>query len=326
MKTALILGGGGTIGNPLAARLKSDGFWVRVVDKKYPEFVKSVADEYVIGDLRNPMTVREAFLLDNRKPFDFVFQLAAQMGGALYVFSGEYDSDIIYDSAMMNLHVANEAAISRVGTILFSSSACCYGESFQMDSENVVGLKESDAWKSGKPESPYGIEKLFSEQVYDAFRRNRSLNLRIVRFHNVFSEGSTFSGGREKAPAALARKVASAKDGTEIEILGDGNQKRSFIYISEALDAIMRLMYSDYQFPINVGSDELISINDLAKMVIEISGKNLTIKNVESNAVGVRGRNSDNTLIEQVLGWKPSMPLRTGMEKLYAWVNQKVNG
>lgn len=320
MKTALVLGASGTIGHQLCKRLKRDGYWVRGVDRKINEFEETKCDEFIRGDLRDFDFTLRCF----DKHFDLVFALMAEMGGALFVFTGESDAEIIYNSALMNLNVAKVASEMSVGKILFSSSACCYSEKHQMTNE-ANSLKEDTAW-DGKPDSIYGIEKLFSEQVYDSFRRNEGLDVRICRFHNVFSTEAVYKNGREKFPSAICRKVAEAKDGDEIEVFGDGKQVRSFLWVDEALDGVMKLMDSDYVSPVNIGSDESISINDMAKMVIEISGKNLTIKNVESNAIGVRGRNSDNTLVKDVLGWSPSQPLRVGMEQLYSWVNKQVNG
>lgn len=322
MKRALVLGGSGTIGHATCKRLKKEGFWVRSVDIKENEYSRTAADEFLRLDLRNDFNVKMAF--SNKEKFDYVFAYMAQMGGGGYVFSKMNDSEIIYDSAIMNLNVAKTASEIGCGTILFSSSACAYSEQLQMTNESNY-LKESDAW-CGKPDSVYGIEKLFSEQVYDSFRRNKGLNVRICRFHNVYSEEGVYQGGREKAPAAICRKVALAKDGDEIDIWGDGKQVRSFLYVEEALDGVLKLMESNYYFPLNIGSEEAISINDLAKMIISISGKNLSIKNVESDCIGVRGRNSDNTLIKEVLGWSPVQPLRVGIEKLYNWIKQQIYG
>ena len=259
---------------------------------------------------------------DGSDSFDLVMTYAADMGGAGWVFVGENDADIVHNSALINLNVAYWAAKNKVGKLFFSSSACAYPQEIQTEEDNK-GLKESDAYPA-HPDSPYGFEKLFSEVVYECFHRNKGLDIRMARFHNIFGEDGTWEGGREKAPAAMCRKVAQAKDGDEIEIWGDGLQTRSFLYIDECIEGVMRLMDSDYTEPINIGSDEMISINDLAKMVIEISGKNLTIKNVPSNAIGVRGRNSDNTLIEQVLNWRPSQPLVIGIEWLYSWIEKQV--
>lgn len=329
MKTACVLGGHGMIGMQLVSRLKKEGYWVRSVDIKEPEFRKSDADESFLLDLRIKGNVEKSLFAPNQKSlkggfiFDEVYMLAACMGGALFVFTGENDADIIHDSCLMNLNVAKAASKIGVGKLFFSSSACCYSERLQDELGNG-GLKESSAW-DGKPDSVYGIEKLISEQVYDSFRRNYGLNIRIGRFHNIFSPECTYDGDRPKAPAAVSRKVAQCKEGGVIEILGDGLQERSFLYIEDCLDAIRLLMDSDYYYPINIGSDYLISINDLAKMVIDISGKNITIKNVPSTAVGVRSRCSDNTLVKEVLNFQPKYSLREGMEKLYNWVNQQVN-
>jgi nucleoside-diphosphate-sugar epimerase len=330
MKTACVLGGHGMIGMQLVKRLKSEGYWVRSVDVKQPEFSKSEADEAFILDLRNPLNVSKALWNpqqttwhDKVNAFDEVYQLAADMGGALYVFTGVNDADIIYDSTMINLNVAKVASEHGVKKLFFSSSACAYSERLQ-ESLDSASLKEDSAW-DGKPDSVYGIEKLISEQIYDSFRRNKDLDVRIGRFHNIFSPECTYKGGREKAPAAVCRKVAEAADGGEIEIFGDGLQQRSFLFIDECLDGVKALMQSDYVYPVNIGSDEMISINDLAKMVIKISGKTLTIKNVESNALGVRGRNSNNELVEKVTGWRPTKPLEEGMVKLYNWIELEVN-
>jgi len=330
MKTACVLGGHGMIGMQLVNRLISEGYWVRSVDIKEPEFSESKADESLLLDLRIESNVSKAMWSpfqkswkDEEGSFDEVYMLAAQMGGALYIFSKDNDSEIIYDSAIMNLYVAKKASIFNVKKLFFSSSACAYSERLQEDL-NSASLKEDTAW-DGKPDSVYGIEKLIAEEVYDAYRRNNKLDVRIGRFHNIFSTECTYQGGREKAPAAVCRKVAEAQDGTEIEIYGDGLQQRSFLWIEECLDGIRNLMDSDYVYPVNIGSDEMISINDLAKMVIEISGKDLKIVNVESNMTGVRGRNSNNELIQEVTGWRPTQPLKVGMEKLYKWIDMEVN-
>jgi nucleoside-diphosphate-sugar epimerase len=330
MKTACVLGGHGMIGMQLVKRLKSEGYWVRSVDVKEPEFAQSEADQAMILDLREPNNVSKALWNPNQttwhdktNSFDEVYQLAADMGGALYVFTGVNDADIIYDSTMINLNVAKVASQYGVKKLFFSSSACAYSERLQ-ESLDCASLKEDSAW-DGKPDSVYGIEKLLSEQIYDSFRRNKGLDVRIGRFHNIFSPECTYKGGREKAPAAVCRKVAEASDGGEIEIFGDGLQQRSFLYIDECLDGVKALMDSDYVYPVNIGSDEMISINDLAKMVIKISGKTLIINNVESNALGVRGRNSNNELVEKVTGWRPTKPLEEGMVKLYNWIELEVN-
>jgi len=325
MKTACVLGGHGMIGMKLVSRLKQEGYWVRSVDIKESEFAKSEADEDMILDLRSYRSAGEALCkTQNNKKFDEVYMLAACMGGALFVFTGQNDADIIHDSAIMNLNVAEAAKTVGVGKLFFSSSACCYSERLQEELGNS-GLKESGAW-DGKPDSVYGIEKLISEQVYDSYRRNKGLNVRIARFHNIFSTECTYEGDRPKAPAAICRKVAECPDGGEIEIFGDGLQERSFLWIDECLDGVRKLMDSECYQPLNIGSDYLISINDLAKMVIGISGKNISIKNIPSNAIGVRSRCSNNELVYEKLGWKPSEPLYDGMVRLYNWINKQVNG
>lgn len=318
---ALVCGAGGFIGHHLVRYLKNRGFWVRGVDLKYPEFSpKDEADDFVIGDLRDPNVWER--ILD--RDFDEVYQLAADMGGAGFVFTGENDADIMHNSALINincLHYLKEKKFK--GKVFFSSSACVYPEYKQKDPMNP-GLKESDAYPAN-PDSEYGWEKLFSERMYLAFHRNYGINVRIARFHNIFGPEGTWKGGREKAPAALCRKVATAilENKDYIEIWGDGNQTRSFLYIDECLEGVRRLMDSDYIYPINIGSSEMVTINQLAEMIMEIAGKKLKIKHIPGPQ-GVRGRNSDNTLIKKVLGWEPKMPLRQGLEKTYFWIREQV--
>lgn len=328
MKTALVCGAGGFIGSHMVKRLKKEGYWVRGVDLKKPEYSQSEADHFVVGDLRNPEVVSRVTFAPNQSDiysghgsFDLVIQMAADMGGAGYIFTGDNDANVMHNSALVNLNMVYYCTKNKVKKILFSSSACAYPEHIQ-DREDIAALKESDCFPAN-PDSPYGWEKIFSEILFDSFRRNYGLDVRICRFHNIFGPESCYNNGKEKAPAAVCYKVASAEEGGEVEIWGDGKQTRSFLFIDEAVEGVMRLLDGDYVHPVNIGSNEMIAINDLAKMVIDISGKNLSIKNVESNAIGVRGRNSDNTLIEEKLGWKPSRPLREGMEKLYNWINQK---
>ena len=329
MKTALVCGAGGFIGSHMVKRLKKEGYWVRGVDLKRPEYSETEADHFVVGDLRNPELVSRVTFAPNQSDiysghgsFDLVIQMAADMGGAGYIFTGDNDANVMHNSALVNLNVVYYCTKNKVKKILFSSSACAYPEQIQ-EREDCAALKESDCFPAN-PDSPYGWEKIFSEILFDSFRRNYKLDVRICRFHNIFGPESCYNNGKEKAPAAVCYKVASAEEGGEVEIWGDGKQTRSFLFIDEAVEGVMRLLDSDYVHPVNIGSNEMIAINDLAKMVIDISGKNLTIKNVESNAIGVRGRNSDNTLIEEKLGWKPSRPLHEGIEKLYNWINQKV--
>ena len=316
-KQALVLGAGGFIGSHLVKRLKKEGFWVRGVDLKYPEFSPTAADEFIIGDLRNPYLVR--YVIDRR--FDEIYQLAADMGGAGYIFTGENDANVMHNSATINLNVLDVLKDVGVGKVFYSSSACIYPEHIQMDTENR-GLKESDAYPAA-PDSEYGWEKLFSERLYMSYMRNYGVEVRIARFHNIFGPEGTWTGGREKAPAAICRKVAMAEDGGEIEIWGDGEQTRTFLYIDECLEGVRRLMDSDFTGPVNIGSEELISINDLAKMVIGFSGKELGLRHVEGPQ-GVRGRRSDNTLIKEKLGWAPTKPLRDGMEITYRWIEEQV--
>ena len=328
MKTALVCGAGGFIGSHMVKRLKKEGYWVRGVDLKRPEYSETEADHFVVGDLRNPELVSRVTFAPNQSDiysghgsFDLVIQMAADMGGAGYIFTGDNDANVMHNSALVNLNMVYYCTKNKVKKILFSSSACAYPEQIQ-EREDCAALKESDCFPAN-PDSPYGWEKIFSEILFDSFRRNYKLDVRICRFHNIFGPESCYNNGKEKAPAAVCYKVASAEEGGEVEIWGDGKQTRSFLFIDEAVEGVMRLLDGDYVHPVNIGSNEMIAINDLAKMVIDISGKNLSIKNVESNAIGVRGRNSDNTLIEEKLGWKPSRPLCEGMEKLYNWINQK---
>lgn len=330
MKTALVLGGGGFIGSHMVNKLKELGYWVRAVDLKKPEYSQTKADDFVVGDLRNEYIVSKSMfspfqmkINDKETSFDEVYQFAADMGGAAFVFSKQHDADIIHNSALINLHVAKYASLNGVKKLFYSSSACAYPQGIQEETDNV-GLKEASCFPAD-PDSVYGWEKIFSEIVYDSFYRNYGLDIRIARFHNIFGVEGTYIGGREKAPAAMCRKVAMAKDGDSIEVWGDGLQTRSFLYVDECIEGILKLMQSEYRSPINIGSDEIISINDLAKMVIDISGKNITIKNVQSDAIGVRGRNSDNSLIQDILNWKPTQPLRIGIEKTYNWINKQVN-
>jgi len=328
MKTALVLGAGGFIGSHMVKRLKSEGYWVRGVDLKYPDFSKSEADEFLIYDLRNPRNVEAVMRLD---AFDEVYQFAADMGGAGYIFTGEHDADVMHNSATINLNVAAWAQIYGVKKLFYSSSACMYPQEWQDPNSNFneelswhgvkynPALPESCAYPAN-PDSEYGWEKLFSERLFLAYKRNYGLNVRIARFHNIFGPEGTYEGGKEKAPAALCRKVALSNG--EVEIWGDGEQTRSFLYIDECIEGVRRLMESEFTGPVNIGSDEMISINDLAKMVAEIAGKQITLKHIEGPQ-GVRGRNSDNTLIEKELGWRPSQPLREGMEKTYKWIASK---
>jgi len=314
-KRVLVCGAGGFIGGHLVSRLKLLGYWVRGVDLKHHEYRPTEADEFIIADLRDPDLVDEVIDAD----LDEVYQLACDMGGAGFVFTKENDAEILHNSALINLNVAHTCAAKGVMKIFYSSSACMYPEKNQMDPDNPKCSE--DTGKQGPPDSCYGWEKLFSEVLYDAFARNHGIVVKIARFHNIFGPYGTWKGGREKAPAALCRKVAEAKDGDEIEVWGDGKQTRSFLFIEECLDGVMRLMASEgFSGPVNIGSEEMISINDFTRMIIQISGKNLTIKHIDG-PIGVQGRNSDNTLIQEKLGWAPSRPLVEGMRALYKWVN-----
>jgi len=326
MKKALVLGAGGFIGSHMVKRLKKEGFWVRGVDLKYPEFGKTEADDFIIGDLRNPLVVKEVMLAPNQNDlgegsFDEVYQFAADMGGAGYVFTGDNDADIMHNSAMINLNVAEWAVKYKIKLLFYSSSACIYPKYNQMDPNNPK-LSEDSAYPAA-PDSEYGWEKLFSERLYLTFHKNLGLNIRISRFHNIFGPEGTWEGGKEKAPAALCRKVIEAQNGDLIEVWGDGKQTRSFLYIDECLEAVLRLMRSDFMGPVNIGSEEMISINNLVRMIIGISGKDLKIKNIEGPE-GVRGRNSDNKLYKEKIGWEVSQPLKVGIKKTYQWIEEQV--
>lgn len=313
MKKALVLGGGGFIGSHLTKRLKEEGFFVRGVDLKHPEFMPVVADEFIIGDLRDPKVCD--LVIDSS--FDHIYQLAADMGGAGYIFTGENDAHVMHNSATINLNVADLASRKGVGRVFYSSSACMYPEYNQLDPDNPK-CSEDSAYPA-MPDSEYGWEKLFSERLYMAFSRNMGLITRIARFHNIYGPHGTWDGGREKAPAAICRKVAQAPEGGQIEIWGDGLQTRSFLFIEDCLDGIRALIESECDVPVNIGSEEMISINEFAKMIIDISGKSLTIKNIDG-PLGVRGRNSDNKLIAEKVGWLPRYSLRQGMELTYEWI------
>jgi nucleoside-diphosphate-sugar epimerase len=287
MQTALVCGGGGFIGSHLVKRLKKDGFWVRGVDLKYPEFSPTAADDFVIADLRDQSTGR--FIIDRR--FDEVYQLAADMGGAGFVFTGDNDADIMYNSALINLNILKACVNRNIKRIFYSSSACIYPKYNQTDPHNP-NCREDSAYPA-YPDSEYGWEKLFSERLYLSFQRNYGMEVRIARYHNIFGGEGTWMGGREKAPAAICRKVAQASDGSAIEIWGDGEQTRSFLYIDECLEGTVRLTRANFTGPVNIGSDEMVSINQLADMIIKISGKKLG-KIYIDGPLGVRGRNSDN--------------------------------
>jgi len=302
----------------MVKRLKEEGFWVRGVDLKYPEFAETEADDFLVGDLRDPYTCRQ--IVDRR--FDEVYQFAADMGGAGFVFTGENDADIMHNSAVINLNMLEACQKRNIKRIFYSSSACIYPEYNQMEPDNP-NCAEDTAYPAA-PDSDYGWEKLFSERMYLAFHRNYDMEVRIARYHNIFGPEGSWKDGREKAPAAICRKVAMAEEGGEIEIWGDGKQTRSFLYIDECLEGTLRLMRSHWTGPVNIGSDEMVAIGQLANMVMEIAGKNLT-KNYIPGPLGVRGRNSDNRLITEKLDWRPIQPLKVGLEKTYEWIEKQVD-
>ncbi|GAA6163602.1 NAD-dependent epimerase/dehydratase family protein [Pelagimonas sp. KU-00592-HH] len=317
MKTALVLGAGGFIGGQMVNRLKSEGYWVRGVDLKTHEFQTTQADEFLLGDLTHQDFAAQAMDRD----FDEIYQFAADMGGAGYIFTGDHDAAIMQNSAQINLNVLARAHHHRFGRIFYASSACIYPQENQEDPDNPV-CSEHSAYPA-HPDSEYGWEKLFSERLYLSAARQYGLTVRIARYHNIFGPNGTWEGGREKAPAALCRKVAETPDGGSIDVWGDGLQTRSFLYIDECIEATRRFTASDFEGPVNIGSDEMISINDLARMAIDLSGKSLTITNIPGPQ-GVRGRTSDNRLIHQELGWSPDAPLRDGMSRTYDWINTQV--
>ncbi len=317
MKTALVCGAGGFIGSHLVKRLKSEGFFVRGVDLKFPEFSETLADDFVIGDLRD----REVCDRVVDRAFDEVYQLAADMGGAGYIFTGEHDADIMHNSAAINLNMVDRCRRQKVSRLFYSSSACIYPAYNQQDpdSPNCV---ESSAYPAA-PDSEYGWEKLFSERLFLAHNRNAGMSNCIARYHNIFGPESAWSGGREKAPAAICRKVAEARNNGDIEIWGDGRQTRSFLFIDECIEGSVRLARSGASGPLNIGSDEMVTINQMVDMVADIAGKTLHKKHV-SGPTGVRGRNSDNRLIEAELGWRPAASLYSGLEQTYQWVEAQV--
>jgi GDP-D-mannose 3', 5'-epimerase len=316
MKRILVNGAGGFIGGHMAKRLKAEGYWVRGVDIKPHEFFVPPVDEFILGDIRDQRVAAEIV-----QGIDEVYQFAADMGGAGYIFSGEHDADVMHNSATINLNTLHFGVKAGVRRFFYSSSACMYPEYNQLDPSNPKCSEES-AYPAA-PDSEYGWEKLFSERLYFSYMRNYGIEVRVARFHNIFGPEGTWAGGKEKAPAALCRKVAEVEDGGEIEVWGDGMQTRSFLYIGECIEGVRRLVDSKFTGPVNIGSDEMVTINQLAMMVMEIAGKKLTVKHIPG-PLGVRGRNSDNRLIREKLGWTPSRTLREGLEKTYLWISEQV--
>lgn len=330
MKKVIVLGGGGFIGGHLGKRLRNEGCYVRIADIKNHEYFdhQEICNEFILADLRDPKAVE----LVIGEGYDEVYQLAADMGGAGYIFTGDNDANVMHNSALINLNVVHECVKKNIKKVFYSSSACMYPEHNQLDPENP-NCEESSAYPAN-PDSEYGWEKLFSERLYFAFNRNYKLDVRVARFHNIFGPQGTWMGGKEKAPAAMSRKAAETTEGSFFEVWGDGLQTRSFLYVDECVEAVLRMMKSDFLGPVNIGSDEMVTINQLAQMAIKISGKNIAIKNIAGEEFiqkygfkcpeGVRGRNSDNKLYEEKIGWRVSEPLEKGMIKTFTWINEQV--
>ena len=348
MKTALVLGGGGFIGHAMVTRLKKDGYWVRAVDLKYPEFSETKADEFVAGDLRDIDFVRRVIEYKGEQgnfyesvpnylieTFDEIYQFAADMGGAGFIFTGENDADIMHNSASINLNVLdcqhklnesygadwNQRPIEnkRVTKIFYSSSACMYPEHNQLDPNNP-DCRENSAYPAN-PDSEYGWEKLFSERLYLTYNRNYGIPVRVARYHNIFGPEGTWDGGREKAPAAICRKVAQlSQNGGTIEVWGDGLQTRSFLFIDECIEATWRLMQSDFLGPVNIGSEEMVTINQLVETAAKVAKKKVEKNHILDAPLGVRGRNSNNDLVREKLGWDYSQSLEDGIRKTYEWI------
>ncbi len=326
-----MLGAGGFIGSHMVKRLKLEGYWVRGVDLKEPEFSPTVADEFHLLDLRDPRSVKEVISLPNAKSsFDEIYQFAADMGGAGFVFTGDHDAEIMHNSATINLNILdaqqkiNEALKLNKTKLFYSGSACMYPEHNQTDPDNP-NCEESSAYPAN-PDSEYGWEKLFSERLYKAYNRNYGIPVAIARYHNIYGPEGTWDGGREKAPAAICRKIARLpEEGGEIEVWGDGFQTRSFLFIDDCIEATRRLMQSNFTEPINIGSEEMVTINQLIEIVSEISGKSVLRKHKLDAPTGVRGRNSSNDLIRSVLNWDYQLSLKQGLEKTYAWINDQAN-
>lgn len=330
MKKVIVLGGGGFIGGHLGKRLKSEGCYVRIADIKNHEYFdhQEICNEFILADLRDPKAVE----LVIGEGYDEVYQLAADMGGAGYIFTGDNDANVMHNSALINLNVVHECVKKNIKKVFYSSSACMYPEHNQLDPDNP-NCEESSAYPAN-PDSEYGWEKLFSERLFFAFNRNYKLDVRVARFHNIFGPQGTWKDGKEKAPAAMCRKAAETKEGESFEVWGDGLQTRSFLYVDECIEAVLRLMESDFLGPVNIGSDEMVTINQLAEMAIKISGKSIEINNLGgqefidkygfSCPMGVRGRNSDNKLYEEKVSWRVSEPLEKGMIKTFVWIDEQV--
>jgi nucleoside-diphosphate-sugar epimerase len=317
MKSALVCGAGGFIGSHLVKRLRRDGFWVRGVDLKFPEYSETEADDFAIGDLREPEFCR--VIVDQQ--FAEVYQLAADMGGAGYIFTGAHDANVMHNSAMINLNVLETCRKRNTHKIFYSSSACMY-PAYNQEHADSPKCSEDSAYPAA-PDSEYGWEKLFSERLYLAYRRNYGTGTHVARYHNIFGPEGTWTGGREKAPAAICRKVATAKSGDSIEVWGDGEQTRSFLYIDECVEGTTRLLRSEFAGPVNIGSEEMVTINRLVDLVADIAGKRIEKHHVPG-PLGVRGRNSDNRLIHERLRWEPTRSLREGLVHTYEWIESQV--
>jgi nucleoside-diphosphate-sugar epimerase len=317
MKTALVLGAGGFIGGHMVKRLKSEGYWVRGVDKKLHEY-SHTNNDFFLADLTSQSDVRNVI----NQQFDEVYQLAADMGGAGYINTNLYDADVMYNSATINLNVLHRCEEMNIKKVFFSSSACVYNEELQSTNVNP-DCRESSAYPA-HPDSEYGWEKLFSERLFHAYNRQHGMQNKVARFHNIFGPYGTWDGGKEKFPAAVCRKIAKANDGDEIEIWGDGEQTRSFLYIDDCIEGIRRLMNSEtFHGPVNIGADQMISINDTVDLVAQIAGKTIRKKHIDG-PTGVRGRNSNNELIEEKLNWRPSQNLKEGLKETYRWINEEI--
>lgn len=318
MKKILVCGGGGFIGTHLVEKLKEQGNYVIAADLHYPLYSETVADEFYIMDLREQENVRRLITSD----IDEIYQLAADMGGAGYIFTQEHDADIMHNSCQINLNVLDEMVKKKVKRIFYSSSACMYPAYNQEDPDNP--LCSEDSAYPADPDSEYGWEKLFSERLYMTYEKNYGITARIARFHNIFGPRGSWNNGKEKAPAALCRKVAMCEDGGTVEVWGPGNQTRSFLYIDECVEGMQKIMASDYNKPLNLGSTRMISINQLVFLIAKVVGKTVSIKNVDGPR-GVMGRNSDNKLIKETINWTPDENLEAGLEKTYAWIKEQIN-